>query len=137
MPILNFPNNPSVGDTYTGDNGISYIWDGNKWGGHTAAIDTINTNSSYLINNGNVIQVDGTGNLVIPVGAGIFDADGNPISTGGGGATVNRERIESGAVEGGWARGWSPATGGHPATSGQQVPPGGTSVPVVHSTNVL
>jgi hypothetical protein len=88
MPILNFPNNPSVGDTYTGDNGISYIWDGNKWGGHTAAIDTINTNSSYLINNGNIIQVDGAGNLVMPVGASVIDADGNPISTGGGGLSI-------------------------------------------------
>ena len=85
MPLLNFPNNPRVGDTYTGDNGISYIWDGNKWGGHTAAIDTINTNSSYLINNGNVIQVDGSGNLVIPVGATILDAQGNQVVTGGGG----------------------------------------------------
>jgi hypothetical protein len=84
MPILNFPNNPRVGDTYTGDNGISYIWDGNKWGGHTAAIDTINTNSSYLINNGNVVQVDGGGNLVIPVGATILDANGQPVITGGG-----------------------------------------------------
>ena len=84
MPILNFPNNPRVGDTYTGDNGISYIWDGNKWGGHTAAIDTINTNSSYIINNGNVIQVDGSGNLVIPVGATILDAQGNQVGTGGG-----------------------------------------------------
>jgi hypothetical protein len=87
MPILNFPNNPSVGDTYTGDNGISYIWDGNKWGGHTAAIDTINTNSSYIINNGNVIQVDGSGNLVIPVGATILDTQGNQVVTGNVGAT--------------------------------------------------
>ena len=97
MPILNFPNNPSVGDTYTGDNGISYIWDGNKWGGHTAAIDTINTNSSYLINNGNVIQVDGSGNLVIPVGATILDADGNQVVTGGGG-TANGWQLTSGTA---------------------------------------
>lgn len=35
MSQLIFPPNPSYGDTYTGDNGIVYTFDGVKWNGGT------------------------------------------------------------------------------------------------------
>ena len=28
---LNFPNDPSPNDTYPGPNGVTYVWDGQKW----------------------------------------------------------------------------------------------------------
>ena len=87
MSLLNFPDNPTIGDEYTGPNGVTYKWDGNKWIGHTAAASVTNT-SSYIINDGYVVQVNGEGNLVLPVGASIIDTDGNPIASGGGGGTV-------------------------------------------------
>lgn len=30
---LNFPESPEIGDTYVADNGITYIFDGEKWNG--------------------------------------------------------------------------------------------------------
>lgn len=64
MAILNFPDNPQSGDQYTGDNGTTYIFDGIKWLG-TAGSGTSGTNS--IVNNGNTVQIDSTGKLVLPL----------------------------------------------------------------------
>jgi hypothetical protein len=78
---LNFPNsNLTVGQQYTGDNGVVYIYDGVKWVGN-APSNAAGTSS--LINGNNVVQVDGDGNLVIPAGAAIIDTNGNPVVGGG------------------------------------------------------
>jgi hypothetical protein len=63
MAILNFPDHPQTGDQYTGDNGTTYIFDGVKWLG-TAGAGTSGTNS--IVNNGNTVQIDSTGKLVLP-----------------------------------------------------------------------
>ena len=63
MAILNFPDHPQTGDQYTGDNGTTYVYDGVKWLG-TAGSGTSGTNS--IVNNGNTVQVDSTGKLVLP-----------------------------------------------------------------------
>jgi hypothetical protein len=34
--MFEFPPNPASGDTIIADNGAAYIWDGEKWGAHTA-----------------------------------------------------------------------------------------------------
>ena len=78
---LNFPNEGLyVGYQYTGDNGVVYIYDGVKWVGHSP---TLSPGTSSLINGSNVVQVDGDGNLVIPVGAIIKDAEGTQYGSGG------------------------------------------------------
>jgi hypothetical protein len=63
MAALNFPTNPTVGAQYTSDLGTTYIWDGVKWVGHSAG-GSVGTNS--ISNNGNTVQVDSGGNLVLP-----------------------------------------------------------------------
>jgi hypothetical protein len=71
--VLNFPTlNLQVGDTYNGPNGVLYTYDGVKWVGSTNVTSTI-------VNGNNVIQVDQSGDLVVPNGAMIIDQDGNPI----------------------------------------------------------
>jgi hypothetical protein len=62
---LNFPTaNLVVGVTqYTSDLGTTYIWDGVKWVGRSAG-GAVGTNS--IQNNGNTVQVDAGGNLVLP-----------------------------------------------------------------------
>jgi len=90
MAQLNFPNTRQngdplqSGDQYTGDNDVTYIFDGVKWVGHAVA-QPAGTNS--ITNAGHTVQVDPTGNLVIPDGATIVYASGAPVVTGGGGAT--------------------------------------------------
>ena len=87
MAQLNFPNTRldgspiQAGDQYTGDNGVTYIFDGVKWVGHAVA-QPAGTNS--ITNNGNTVQVDIDGNLVIPNNATIKYANGDPVVTGGG-----------------------------------------------------
>ena len=81
MSVLNFPSSPSVGQQYTGDNEVTYIFDGVKWEGYSPVLSSA-TNS--ISNNGHVVQVNGSGNLVIPVGATIIDEAGNPVLTSGG-----------------------------------------------------
>ena len=70
---LNFPSNPQPNDQYTGDNGITYIYDGDKWVGRAP---TLAPGTNAIVNGNNVVQVDPQGNLVIPVGATIVDANG-------------------------------------------------------------
>ena len=53
---LNFPNTGLyVGLQYTGDNGVTYIFDGTKWVGH-AVSQPAGTNS--ITNGGHTVQVD-------------------------------------------------------------------------------
>ena len=80
MAILNFPSNPQVNDQYTGDNGTTYTYDGVKWVGRAAG-GAAGTNS--LQNGSYTVQVDVEGDLVLPVGSIIKDAEGNPISGDG------------------------------------------------------
>jgi len=83
MAALNFPPEPigqNTGTTYTGSNGVAYVWDGYKWVGHSPVL-TPGTNS--ISNNGNVVQVDQSGNLVIPDGKTILYAGGGSPITGG------------------------------------------------------
>ena len=88
MAILNFPNTRQngdplqSGDQYTGDNGVTYIFDGVKWVGHAVA-QPAGTNS--ITNNGHTVQINADGNLVIPNNATIVYASGDPVVTGGGG----------------------------------------------------
>ena len=88
MAALNFPTERpdhtplQAGDQYTGDNGVTYIYDGVKWIGHTPGT----SGSSSLNNNGHTVQVDTTGNLVLGIGASIVDTNGNPVVGGGAGA---------------------------------------------------
>ena len=84
---LNFPNSGLVANVtqYTGDNGTTYIWDGIKWVGRTAG-GAVGTNS---IQNGTyTVQVDNFGNLILPVGSVIRDANGTPIGGGTSGSSV-------------------------------------------------
>ena len=35
---LNFPNSPTIGDTYAAPNGVTYTYDGEKWVGQATTI---------------------------------------------------------------------------------------------------
>jgi len=85
MTQLNFPTTGLYdGYQYTGDNGVVYIYDGVKWVGH-APNSTPGNNS--IVNDGHVVQVDGSGNLIIPDGTTIKYQNGDPVVTGGSTAT--------------------------------------------------
>ena len=60
---LNFPSNPQIDDQWTPDNGITYIYDGDKWVGHAP---TLAPGSNSISNSGYVVQIDPAGNLVTP-----------------------------------------------------------------------
>ena len=80
---LDFPNTGlTVGLEYTGDNGVTYVYDGEKWVGRAPAG---NAGTNSIINGDKVVQIDGDGNLVIPVGSVIKDADGTQYGGGGNG----------------------------------------------------
>ena len=79
---LDFPNTGlTVGLEYTGDNGVTYVYDGEKWVGRAPA-GAAGTNS--IINGDKVVQIDGDGNLVIPNNTIIKYASGDPVVTGSG-----------------------------------------------------
>jgi len=69
MAKLNFPNTRDngdpleAGDTYTGDNGVTYTYDGLKWIGRNVAISP---NSNAIVNGGYIVQVDTGGNILTP-----------------------------------------------------------------------
>jgi hypothetical protein len=78
MAILNFPNTGLYdGYQWTGDNGVTYIYDGIKWVGHAVAQPA---GTSSITNNGNTLQIDPTGNIIIPTGAFIYYESGEPLS---------------------------------------------------------
>jgi hypothetical protein len=93
MAILNFPNTRldgsplQSGDQYTGDNGVTYIFDGVKWVGRAVA-QPAGTNS--ITNNGNTVQVDVDGNLVLPVGSTIIYEGGAPA--------ISSDRLVNGSL---------------------------------------
>lgn len=63
MTTLNFPSDPNQDDQYTGPNGVTYIFDGTKWVGHSSALPP---GTNAITNNGNTVQVDPDGNLITP-----------------------------------------------------------------------
>ena len=111
MSVLNFPSSPSVGQQYTGDNEVTYIFDGVKWEGYSPVLSSA-TNS--ISNNGHVVQVNGSGNLVIPVGATIIDEAGNPVVTGGGGGSGAQGTTGAQGIHG--AQGTTGSTGAQGTT---------------------
>ena len=100
MAALNFPTERpdhtplQPGDQYTGDNNVTYVYDGVKWFGRTPGI----AGTSSLSNNGHIVQVDTTGNLVLGVGTTIVDTDGNPIVGAGGTAGATGATGSTGAT---------------------------------------
>ena len=86
MAKLNFPGGASSGDTYTGENGVNYIFDGVKWlGGVSISNDQANTFLTVL----DVVtgQPSGNGSLVYD-DAGTFTFTPANISLTGGGSGV-------------------------------------------------
>lgn len=86
---VTFPDNPVLNESYQAENGLTYVWDGEKW----------SSQGSYNIDNDNYIRKDGTNtvvyadNLGMGVGttspskdihvvgtSGILVEDGNPAS---------------------------------------------------------
>ena len=68
--VLNFPNTGlTEGLEYTGDNGVTYVYDGEKWVGRAPAG---NAGTNSIINGDKVVQIDGDGNLIIPDGSTII-----------------------------------------------------------------
>jgi hypothetical protein len=61
---------------YTGDNGVTYIWDGVKWIGHAVAQPA---GSNSITNAGHTVQVDPSGNLIVPTSTIIKYASGDPV----------------------------------------------------------
>jgi hypothetical protein len=86
---LNFPNNPQSGDTYIGDNGVLYTYDGIKWAGAGVepglALPTASTVSA------GVVQVDGT---TITITDGVISAN----VQGGGGNPFDQDLNANSAV---------------------------------------
>ena len=63
MSILNFPTTGLYnGYQYVGGNGITYVYDGAKWLGHIPST----TSSNSISNSGNIVEVDQSGDLVMP-----------------------------------------------------------------------
>ena len=50
MASLDFPSNPSLGQEFTGSNGLNYQWDGNAW-----TVLTGNDSSDAFITNSNSV----------------------------------------------------------------------------------
>lgn len=59
MAILNFPESPSTNDTYTGDNGVTYTFDGVKWIGATSGGSGANLGHLYVdVDNNTIVSQD-------------------------------------------------------------------------------
>lgn len=69
MPALIFPKTRlngdplQSGDQYVGDNGVTYIYDGVKWVGHS---QNLTPGTSALVNNSNIAQLNVDGNFELP-----------------------------------------------------------------------
>ena len=74
---LNFPANPVPGDTYSGDNGVLYTYDGVKWSG--AGVEPGLTLPVASTTSAGVVQVDGN---TITITNGVISA-ANEIGPGG------------------------------------------------------
>jgi hypothetical protein len=113
MSQLNFPSNPSIGTQYVGDNSIIYIFDGVKWVGHARS-----TVTNSISNSGNVVAVDGDGNLLLP--SYIL-----PITTGTDGQVLTWPASGTTLI-------WTTAMGGSGSGNGFQLSSGTTSVTLVN-----
>ena len=72
MASLDFPSNPSLGQEFTGFNGIVYQWDGNAW---TAMS---NNSSDAFITNANTV----VSNYTLPTGRNAMSAGPVEIQDG-------------------------------------------------------
>jgi hypothetical protein len=50
MPVINFPPDPNVGQSYIPSNGINYVWDGEKWNSLSSTVGPISTIAGISIN---------------------------------------------------------------------------------------
>ena len=69
--ILNFPPSPRIGQVYTGDNNITYTWDGVKW----LAQGSLNTATPYIVAPATGTQLGG-----VKIGANITISNTGQIS---------------------------------------------------------
>jgi len=69
--ILDFPSNPQIGQIFTGDNNVTYTWDGVKWLGQ----GSLNTATPYIISPATNTQLGG-----VKVGANISISNTGQIS---------------------------------------------------------
>ena len=67
---LEFPVDPSIGDEYVGNNGVTYIWDGVKWAGQV---------TQGAIGGGAIIEVRSEG-VAVSTGTAVFDFVGLGVS---------------------------------------------------------
>ena len=69
---LDFPNSPSIGDEYTGTNGVTYQWDGSVW-----SVVTTDSSDAFLTNSNTV-----SGNYTLPTGRNAVSAGPVEIANG-------------------------------------------------------
>jgi hypothetical protein len=50
MPVISFPHNPNLGESYIPSNGINYVWDGEKWNSLSSIVNPISTVGGISIN---------------------------------------------------------------------------------------
>lgn len=91
---LDFPNTPQTGQTYTGGNGVTYVFDGTKWVSESAL--GYQFDFSRLTNGQYVVQLDATGNLVIPVNGDVIRGNTSAFEEAGAVATVSDTEPDTG-----------------------------------------
>lgn len=69
---LDFPNSPSIGDEYTGANGVTYQWDGSVW-----SVVTTDSSDAFLTNSNTV-----SSNYTLPTGRNAVSAGPVEIADG-------------------------------------------------------
>ncbi len=84
---LNFPPNPTVGDEYVGDNGVTYIWDGVKWAGQLT--------QGSVTGGGAIIEVWNNTSTVISTATGVFNFVGAGVVVTSTNTTVVTVAIEA------------------------------------------
>jgi hypothetical protein len=83
---LEFPANPTIGDEYVGDNGITYVWDGVKWAGQLT--------QGTVSGGGAIIEVQQGGNT-ISTATGIFNFVGAGVAVTSTNTTLVTVTIEA------------------------------------------